>query len=486
MKKLLYILSSLGLTATAAATVVSCTVPQIKEDYDLKVGLGIDRSKALDDSNLVNDLGITNFYTIGDSLSDSGGIETIGSLGLNEIFQLVRPLLDKIPDLIIMLEGLVDGIIDGMEQIPDQLKPIAKKLAHLVIKIKKEKVENVKLNIQMTDADGVEVAGYSHGFTNQKPAAVVVAEKLGFVDPSAEVTKASNGKEFKAGVSTNVVGLDLESEQYGSSKDKYNGNNYAIGGATSSTVDNFTGILLNSVQINDQAMALVKQHQTKSTDLVFMEIGGNDLFSLIDIFHNRNKTSNWEQQIETKLDEAIGNIKAALLTLLNNDVKKIIVANAPDVSLLPLYNNPSLFEEDNPDKEENLAVKEFAHYITGKFNKKFFDQFDKINKKYGNTMMSYDLVKKMDDMLKEFTKDNPKKIADKPSVDLFAAFPDPKITDKTLEITMTHKIKDGLTVADLDNYFFWDSIHPGSWAHTSVANDLFDNYILKMFPKQQQ
>lgn len=83
MKKMLSLLAALALASTASATVASCTIKQ--KDINLhkallEIGKDVDISKAIDDKltpTADNTFGITNYYIIGDSLSDQGGLEAL-------------------------------------------------------------------------------------------------------------------------------------------------------------------------------------------------------------------------------------------------------------------------------------------------------------------------------------------------------------------------------------------------------------------------
>ncbi|AKU79776.1 SGNH/GDSL hydrolase family protein [Spiroplasma turonicum] len=88
MKKLLTILSVFTISASFSTTVVSCMPQQteINFDFDPMVGKNIDKSKAIDTSvDPEKHHGVSNFFTLGDSLSDNGGLVTIAKdeVGVN-------------------------------------------------------------------------------------------------------------------------------------------------------------------------------------------------------------------------------------------------------------------------------------------------------------------------------------------------------------------------------------------------------------------
>ncbi|QBQ07874.1 lipolytic enzyme, GDSL family [Spiroplasma gladiatoris] len=86
MKKLITLLSVLSISTSTGVSAVSCMPAQadIKTDFSEDVGKNIDKSNAKDTSvDPSNYHGVSNFYTLGDSLSDNGGLVTIAKDELN-------------------------------------------------------------------------------------------------------------------------------------------------------------------------------------------------------------------------------------------------------------------------------------------------------------------------------------------------------------------------------------------------------------------
>jgi phospholipase/lecithinase/hemolysin len=347
MKRFLVVSGSVILVLSPITAVVSCSVPQ-KQDQDLDklIGLDVDKSQAINDSN--NTGPFTNFYTIGDSLSDVGGLTSILTSVLN--------------------------------------KPVS-------------------------------FSGISHNssFSNGDVAAVKLANKL-------NISNFNSGFNYKLGQNT------------------YNkfGKNYSVEGATAATANGTMGAIVNKFKIQDQAETVIKQHKVKSTDLVFLEIGGNDLFGMI---------GSSEANKAVKMEEAINNIKKAMLTLLNNGLRNIIVMNAPDVSKIPTYSSQS------------AEIQKEASDLSKEFNDRFEIVFDEVNYKYGNPMQMYDLGTRFNEMLDEFVKE---KAAEGKTGNIL----DLSITIKMDldEIMKTGQIKvdynEGVTEETINDYFFYDAVHP--------------------------
>jgi phospholipase/lecithinase/hemolysin len=148
-----------------------------------------------------------------------------------------------------------------------------------------------------------------------------------------------------------------------------------------------------------------------------------------------------------KMEEAINNIKKAMLTLLNNGLRNIIVMNAPDVSKIPTYSSQS------------AEIQKEASDLSKEFNDRFEIVFDEVNYKYGNPMQMYDLGTRFNEMLDEFVKE---KAAEGKTGNIL----DLSITIKMDldEIMKTGQIKvdynEGVTEETINDYFFYDAVHP--------------------------
>ncbi|AHI54265.1 lipolytic enzyme, GDSL family [Spiroplasma sabaudiense Ar-1343] len=347
-------MATLSLLTSASLPLASCTIPQ-KENFnaDDLIGKNIDTSKQVDDSN--NQGLFTNFYTVGDSLSDTGAL--IGSIN-----------------------------------------------------------QQFGLNLE------IDSPSWNNSFTNSDTAAKKLAIRLGF-------------------------NTDDWNYAYNFGKQNHHGNNYAVGGATASSVTGGGGLLLNKFKIKSQTEALIRQHKVKKTDLVFFEIGGNDLFQVI------GKSQKFQQE---KIEEAIEEIRQALLVLLNNGIEHIIVMNAPDVSKIPSYNTQS------------EKVKQEAHNLSQEFNEQFQEIFDDLDKKHPNKLKMFDLYTEFNIMLDKFEEEvdggDSKTACVNMNTDLNTIANQQKI-----EI----KFESGCSLEKLDQHFFFDGVHPTEWGHEYVAEKLY-------------
>ncbi|AOX43836.1 hypothetical protein S100390_v1c04960 [Spiroplasma sp. NBRC 100390] len=356
MKKIFTLLTVFTLTTVSTVTVISCTIVQDRhldpDDALLLIGKNIDTSKAVDDAE--NNLQFTNYYVLGDSLSDSHGIE-----------KLVK--------------------------------------------------NNFNVDFKLGTDDETNLEDYQYGsFSNGKTAAVLLNDKLGF-------------KNITPGIPNNNSSIF--------------GRNYAIGGATAADVGGAGGILLNKVTIEKQAQALVSQHKLRGTDLVFMEIGGNDLFQLVDTTDPQTELALMEQSVER--------VQEALFTLLNNGIRKIIFSDAPNVSLVPRYVNSA------------PKLKQRANDLSTEFHFRVKNVIEVANRYYDHAVREWGFYDNLPVLMEEFK-------AKQAQAEL-------KVNFNTLDMDFMNILATGLlnakrnvnipADANINNYFFFDDVHPTREVH---------------------
>ncbi|WP_339020248.1 SGNH/GDSL hydrolase family protein [Spiroplasma endosymbiont of Atherix ibis] len=248
MKKLLSLIASLSFLTTTSSAVLSC-IPQSDEinfKFDKNIGTQFDKRNAKDTSDdKSNHIGFSNFFTLGDSLSDQGGLVTIAK-------------------------------------------------------------DELEVNLKISGE-------YKGWFSNGPTTASLINSKLNF-----------STQEFG---SSNLV----HKSDINRNNEKVWGKNYSIGGATAYEQGGIASILMGNTGIYKQAKSLVEQQVIHQDDLFFVEIGGNDMFAILDNLNDSKKR-------EEIMQDALENIKNALYTLLNNGVKKIIFLTPPDMTLIPKYN----------------------------------------------------------------------------------------------------------------------------------------------------
>ncbi|ATZ18013.1 SGNH/GDSL hydrolase family protein [Mesoplasma melaleucae] len=426
MKKLLAILAATALITSAVASVISCGENEGSPDQNpLLIGKSIDKSKAIDDS-MEGKFGFTNFYIVGDSLSDTNG-----------------------------LTYLIDT-----------------KFSNSI----------VKLNVQLGGTYGFEKDGVHYSaFTNGPTAPTILSEELGFGE-----MKPSNWL------------LKNQQQNYGK--------NYSVGGATAAKLDLPTGLLLNDATIDKQTEALISQHQIKNNDLVFFEIGGNDLFSLVGYYGNEAK------QVEF-LNDSMTRIRNALFNLLNNGIKNIIFMTPPRMDFPPIYQN--IFKDDT---EEGKKHAKYIIDVCEEYYHKLMDVLKEVESYYLESIQLYDMYTESDFLEQQFIKSveaRGEKVVLRKSfannLTFNVTINDQKETvqgDINLDIIeniklLLNKVKNdidygkqntlNITVSpihndiegvdgNIDNYFFDDIMHPTKEVHKMVSEILL-NYAKELSKK---
>ncbi|PPE04568.1 lipolytic enzyme, GDSL family [Entomoplasma ellychniae] len=420
MKKMLSILTVLSVSTPLAIQAVSCS-NELDLNNPYLVGKNIDKSQAKDSSGEYQ-FGVSNFYVIGDSLSDQDGLSEL----------------------------------------------INNKLSTSILKI----------NLQLGgDGYGYDENGVHHSnFSNGPTASVQVSKALGL-----ETFNASN----------QFVGI----------KEEY-GKNYSVGGATAGQVSGISSILLNDVTVDKQTKTLISQQIIHEKDIVFFEIGGNDLMSMIDL---RNSPSD---QLKF-MNDSLKRLRIALLNLLNNDVKNIIFMTPPIMSFAPRYANKTgdelkaitsvcseyyenvlkLLNEINPYYNDSIHLYDLYKYTLGEkgetnLEKRWLDTFSDSSlkeKAKSNLRVAYTDESKMDFEVK--LNDKPIEISE--IIEELKTKPFDEVVNTIIEFLKNNlqaenildvKIKTikAQEHADLNSFFFTDFVHPTKGVHELVSKDILN------------
>ncbi|AHI52808.1 SGNH/GDSL hydrolase family protein [Spiroplasma culicicola] len=407
MKKLLAFLSSVSIATPIAINVVAC-VPQDKNLLDplaLKnIGTDIDTSKAVDTS--IKGQKITNFFNLGDSLSDTGGKELVDfekSGGKSKT----------------VLAGLYDQTYKS--------------------------------------------------FSNGAPAGAVLNDLLGFEQMNA-------GTEW-------TQTITREAQQ----------RNFSIGGATVSNP-----LLLSSktgyVSLEKQARALVAKQKLNKDDLVYIDIGGNDLFviAITMIAQEAGIPIQLVQSAEEILKAAQENFREAIFTLLNNGARKIVFLYPPDVTSTPmLYKLTHDFSDPTKSWSEMLLndigtkIKDIGFSLIDRFT----TEINRAQAIYPNTIATYYLYDTgFETVMKAFEQNliaqNPEWIEGEDyfmTVGWTGGAKTTKDTDENgVEITTMTAVYeiDENHPEEFENqperYFFFDNVHPTKWVHEYMGNELYN------------
>ncbi|WP_283272557.1 SGNH/GDSL hydrolase family protein [Spiroplasma sp. SV19] len=280
-------------------------------------------------------------------------------------------------------------------------------------------------NFKLGTDDKTKLDDYQYGsFSNGKTAGVLLNDKLGFKDINPGIPHDTDPTKF--------------------------GRNYAIAGATAADVIGIEGFLLNQVTIEKQARALVSQHKLRETDLVFMEIGGNDLFQLI-------KTPDSQKDAEL-MKQGVERIQEALFTLLNNGIRKIIFSDAPNVSLVPRYVNG------------DATLKQRANDFSTQFHGQVKNVIEVANRYYKHAVRKWGYYDNLPVLMEEFK-------AKHANAELKVNFNLLDIDFKNiLQTGVLHAKRNSNIPADagIDNYFFFDDFHPTREVHQLAMEHYYE------------
>lgn len=232
--------------------------------------------------------------------------------------------------------------------------------------------------------------------------------------------------------------------------DEQIGNNYAVSGALASrkkelTVENF---VINHFDITHQADALISQHHITNDDVILIEFGGNDILYAL----NQSLVSNQEAVI----NEAVELIKNTLHKLINKGAQRILLCNAPNISLIPLFKNKK------DDKQRILD-------LTNQFNKKLDNIVELLNKNQKH-IIKYDMFTAITNAINKFK-----------NLDINNNITDGAVTTDFSEMInngiITPHFNKGVNESNINNYFFFDNIHPNKWTHNVIAQELIELII---------
>lgn len=264
---------------------------------------------------------------------------------------------------------------------------------------------------------------YKNSFTNGPVAVQILAKKLQF-----ELKPGFNFKVFPGRI-CNLIG-----------------NNYAIGGSqiVKRIKSPFYQLLLNNLTIDDQSNALLTHHNLKKDDLVFLEIGGNDIIYALSL--------PTKEEQESLINEAISIMEKVVKKLLSHGAKKILISNVPDLGKIPRF-----IQTDKSVRATQLSIL---------FNEKLIVMIKKLKALFPNYINHFDLFKVFKNLLNEFKS--------KPNANITIGYYNEEIDFskiiKESKMTVTTNLKG---INDINNYFYFDSVHPTKWIHEKIGEQLF-------------
>lgn len=270
---------------------------------------------------------------------------------------------------------------------------------------------------------------YKNSWSNGKVASQLIAEKFKI--------------NFKPGWLFNLNGKVYQNF----------GNNYAYGGEVADSSDSKLNIN-KAFDLFHQTKMLLLQHQLQKKDVVWIEIGANDIGNLM------TKTN--EIFIRNKINNILIEEKKAINLLIKNGAKKIIMSDVPDLTLTPkikkiLRNN-----------QKKIKI---AHEVCNKFQKDWKQMITEMKKRNKNIITSYFLSEELANNMIEF-KNN---VVDG-NVETSAT--KSMMVSKRRSYSYKPIFNLGVNENNINKYFYFDEFHPGKWFHQQMAK-----HIIKLIEK---
>lgn len=227
--------------------------------------------------------------------------------------------------------------------------------------------------------------------------------------------------------------------------DEQIGNNYAVAMAAATRRQELTmeSFITNHFDISHQVTAFLSQHHINNDDLILVAFGSNDILYAI-------KSSLLTDQ-EMIISEAAELIRNCLNKLINNGAKCILLCNVPNLSLIPLFKNQE-------------KTKKQILYLTNKFNE-ILDSIVMTLNKDKKIIIKYNMFSATTMAIAKFK-----------TLDINNNVTDGAVTIDFSEIFSSGVIKphfnEGVNEKNINNYFFFDNIHPNKWVHKIIAEEL--------------
>ncbi|WP_338985570.1 SGNH/GDSL hydrolase family protein [Spiroplasma endosymbiont of Diplazon laetatorius] len=438
MKKLLSLMAVGAFSISTVSATVSCMPqkPASSKRNPLKIGLDIDKTKAIDTSvDPTTHKGFTNYFIIGDSLSDVDGLTTY----VKDKF-VVSTGLDKMLDFNIELSG----------------------------------------GYGFDDENGV----HHNAFSNGPTTAYNIGNKLNFKN-----LKSSN--KFSK--------LNGENDVYGK--------NYSIGGATAAKIDPLAGgVLLNDVSIEEQSRVMISQQKISSNDLVFFEIGGNDLFSMIG-----SQQAGDDKAVIDYMNDSIEKLRNSLFTLLNNGVENVFFMGPPIMDNIPRYAQSSQEEKQkiiDLGKEYELKIEKVVKEVKTYYGDKLIYSplyegdysFPVLQKGYGEHLLETETISNEDEYVSNVAFSGNPEISiemDKNKIEMPLNEIEEKLELKEVKeylkennpkkVQVNIKMPNALETNGYENneqrdklmekYFFTDFVHPTKKVHEYVSTIMLEEML---------
>ncbi len=212
----------------------------------------------------------------------------------------------------------------------------------------------------------------------------------------------------------------------------YNGStNFAVGGSRARSVGQVNLTTQVGLYLNQFAGAMDEE------DLFVIFIGGNDIRDSIVAF----ALDTTGQTSALIITEALTAIQDNLTLLINSGARNFMVANAPDLSLVPAI------------RLQGPQAQQVAHFFSARFNQGLAQLLAGIQGYYPVEITSLDVFALITDVVVN---------------------PDAYDMEEVLSACITPGVIAGAICDDKDEYLFWDGIHPTKKGHKLIARQALE------------
>lgn len=293
----------------------------------------------------------------------------------------------------------------------------------------------------------------NRSFSNGKVAVEIVAAKMGVPSSPAwsiEDAKTSGGTIMKS---------------------SRNGTNFAIGNGVVvpdrlKGLEHFNPIkyVQNKIEkylnLDYQTQALIKQYRSLNSELIYFNVGHNDLISMAEKYIN-NST-----RITNRIDRMIDTMQKSVNQLISIGANDIIMSNAINISKIPAFLSKS--------SDVHVKIVEMVNQYNDKLSKliKKINNSQAAKSKKHEVIKLQDLHEQFDFLETEFTKTAGNHFINATKISS-------SIYDFILKGNIELEYVNGANKNNLDQFFFLDEVHPTAIIQNKLAEKLYEIVVQK-------
>lgn len=262
--------------------------------------------------------------------------------------------------------------------------------------------------------------------------------------------------------------------------DEYKGGrNYAISGARASDdiTLNLTEIGIRNFKMKadlfSQASALTLQNKLSKGDLVFIEIGGNDMNAALEAFLSSGSI----KDATDLLNRSKNNISKTLDIVLKTGAT-VLYMNSPDLTLIPILKGGELDKNGKVTKLSEMAPK-FTSLIKKydmQFSNEISEIIDSYKEQYKGQIEYYDLYGNFKNIMNDYKTLMLEEFGLKinTSNNFGYSYTRSQYEDKTIVYEFRNDPISTHENMDINEFFFIDGVHPTKYVHQFVGKLIYN------------